>query len=150
MIVMSETKNNLSKLQAQLKDIEAQKKRIEIELRKESCKKHFDVLIASLSENSDALEILGRYKVSTELPIFLKYMKDGFDVMAEKSAEEIQALRERRKASDEKRRISRQKNLEQQSEQAEQTVEIDANAFGSDEGIDSYDHSYAKEEEPSW
>ena len=101
---MSETKNNLSKLQAQLKDIEAQKKRIEIELRKESCKKHFDVLIASLSENSEALEILGRYKVNTELPIFLKYLKDGFDVMSEKSAEEIQALRERRKASDEKRR----------------------------------------------
>ena len=103
-------------------------------------------IYAMKEHRKEILEFLQR---TGAMELIRENVEDGFEVMAEKSAEEIQALREKRKASDEKRRASRQKK-EQQSEQAEQTVEVDADAFGSDEGIDSYSHSAEREETPTW
>lgn len=152
--VLGGNQDNIS-LEEQLKKLDEQRQHIVKEMLRQKSSARLEMLNKAILESDEALRILNKYdlKKNKAFSVFLSFVDEGFRAMEDACDVELELRKQKRELSDAKRKATREKNMQQKSEQSKQvvqTVEVDADAFGSDEGIDSYSHSVEREETPSW
>ena len=119
-----------------------------------------DLIVNAINDCETIYEVLDGIKINDLKAIVERIPEWICDYLkSDDCKNEINQIQERRRSETDKRKSRRAKNTadvnadsqeNQADTEADKPAEIADDAFGTDEGIDSYDHSYAKDEEPSW
>ena len=119
-----------------------------------------DLIVNAIKNNETIYEVLDEIKL-VDLKAIVELIPERICeyLKSDDCKNEISDIQEKRRSETDKRKNRRAKNTAdatadnqetQADTEADKSVENADDAFGSDEGIDSYSHSVERDETPSW
>lgn len=119
-----------------------------------------DLIVNAIKNNETIYEVLDEIKLVDLKGIVERIPEQICEYLkSDDCKNEINQIQEKRRSETDKRKSRRAKNIadmtadnqgNQADTEADKPAEIADDAFGTDEGIDSYTHSVEREETPTW